>query len=166
MIKAIILDIDGTLTNNISWLKITELLGASVQEHERIFSQLTSSQLTYAESKQQLVNLWTSTGNANKDFLTEVFNNWSLKDGAHDLIRYFNEANIPTVLITGSVDLFAERIASILGVGYFYANTDLVWDNDGNLIDFNYERNQASKKVKQFNEFIDKIGISAPCTLR
>jgi HAD superfamily phosphoserine phosphatase-like hydrolase len=160
MIKAVILDIDDTLTDNVSWLKITELLEASVQEHERIFSRLTRNELTYLESKRQLFDLWKLTGNANKDFLTKAFSSWSIKDYASDLIQYCDSVSISTVLVTGSVDLFAEQIATILGVKHFYANTDLVWDNNGNLIDFNYERDQAHKKVEQFYDFINKICIS------
>jgi phosphoserine phosphatase len=159
MIKAVILDIDGTLTDGVSWLKITELLGASVSEHERIFREFLNQELTYAESKRQLIGLWQATGNANQTFLINIFSNWDFKHDARSLIDYCNEQHYLTVLITGSVDLFAEQIARKLDAHAWYANTQLVWDDKGNLIDFHYERDQATKKLEQFYDFLGNSTI-------
>ena len=36
-IKVVVFDIDGTLTDEISWLKMTESLGADPQKHQQIY---------------------------------------------------------------------------------------------------------------------------------
>ena len=66
MIKAVVFDIDNTLTNDVSWLKATELLGASVEKHVDIFDKFSKNKLSYKVSKQQLIQLWEDTGNNNK----------------------------------------------------------------------------------------------------
>jgi phosphoserine phosphatase len=74
--KAIIFDIDGTLSPEISWLALTRDLGASVDEHIRIYTDLKQGRIDYPESKRQLINLWRATGNANKAFFQKLFENW------------------------------------------------------------------------------------------
>jgi HAD superfamily phosphoserine phosphatase-like hydrolase len=154
MIKAVVLDIDGTLTHEVSWLKITELLGASVMQHEQIFELFLRNKLAYEEAKHQLVALWQATGNANKPYLSTMFDGWTLQDDAHELVNYLHRNNFITALITGSVDLFAQKLAEKLSIKNYYANTQLIFDDQQNLIDLHYERNQAQKKLEQFRLFM------------
>lgn len=159
MVKAVVFDIDGTLTYEVSWLKITELLGASVSEHEQIFDLFLKDKLTYEEAKRQLIDLWQSTNNANRPYLSALFDEWVLQDDAQELVDYLHSNNYITVLITGSVDLFAQKIAEKLSIKNYYANTQLIWDNQQNLIDLHYERDQARKKLAQFRAFVGKHGL-------
>lgn len=71
-LKAVIFDIDNTLTNDISWLRVTEILGASVSEHEAIFAKFLVNELPYKEAKRQLVRLWQATaGGSDNQALVE-----------------------------------------------------------------------------------------------
>lgn len=159
MIKAVVFDIDGTLTDDVSWLRLTELLGADVGEHGRIFQEYLNHDITYDESRRQLVGLWRATGNANRAFMTSIFNNWHFRKGTQSLVDYCHHHGYITVLITGSVDLFAESVALKLGIENWYANTNLVWDNNGQLIGYHYHRDQAAKKLEQFTDFVTEAGI-------
>lgn len=159
MAKAIIFDIDGTLTDTVSWLKITEILGASVDEHSRIFADFKEEKITYVESKQQLMALWQSSGNANREFMKQAFRNWDYSEGAEELIRSCRDKNYTVAIITGSVDLFAQVVAQHFGIDHYYANTELVWDWRGNLIDFHYTKDQSTKKLEQLHEFGKTTGI-------
>jgi phosphoserine phosphatase len=48
-IKAVIFDIDGTLTEHVSWVCLTEGLGASVDAHDIIYQAYLSEAITYEE---------------------------------------------------------------------------------------------------------------------
>ncbi len=159
MIKAVILDIDNTLTNDISWLKATELLGASVDKHVAIFDKFSKNELPYAAAKKQLIQLWQDTGNNTKEFWEDMFSKWPLKDDARGLVRHVAEQGYKLTLITGSFDIFAQAIAKKLGIPSWYANTEMVWDIDGTLVDFHYVRDQAAQKLIHFQEFIKQNGI-------
>lgn len=161
MIKAVVFDIDNTLTNDVSWLKATELLGASVEAHVDIFDKFSKNELSYEVSKSQLIQLWEDTGNNNKQFWEEMFLKWPLKDDAQELVDYAHRQNYKTVLITGSFDIFAKAIAEKLGIPLWYANTEMVWSTDDALIDFHYVRDQAAQKLVHFQEFIQQNGIDA-----
>ena len=158
IIKAIIFDIDGTLSSEVSWLKLTEGLGASVQKHMEIFEKYLNREISYKDAKGDLIRLWQTTGNANKDYMSEMFSSWKLKDDAHEIISYLcNHYKI--VLISGSIDLYVKSVANKLGIEDWYANTKTDWDKNSELIDFHCFRNQALKKLTQFRQFKKKYSL-------
>lgn len=154
-IKLIIFDIDGTLTEEVSWLKLTESLGADSLIHREIFSNFKLGKLSYGDAKTQLITLWQNTGNANKDFLSQQFSSWPLKKDAREVIEFLKN-KFQIVLISGSIDLYVETVANKLNIATWYANTKIIWDGKGNLIDFEYEPNQAQKKLDQLKEYLKK----------
>lgn len=158
--KAVIFDIDNTLTDDVSWLKATELLGASVDRHVDIFDKFSRNQLSYEISKKQLIQLWQGTGNNSKAFWEAMFVEWPLKADAKPLAEYTLGQGYKTALITGSFDLFAEAIARKLAIPSWYANKEMVWGNDSNLTDFHYVRDQAAQKLVHLQEFVNKHGLN------
>jgi HAD superfamily phosphoserine phosphatase-like hydrolase len=150
-IRAVVLDIDGTLSPQLSWLALTRDLGASVAEHSRIYEDYKKGLITYSESKRRLIGLWRSTGNANRQFLEMIFENWPLVDDALSIVKWLKE-RYTVCIITGSVDAYAKVITDKLGVDYWYANTKLEW-RKGQLIGYDYHLDQAVKKLEQFQEF-------------
>ena len=78
-VETIIFDVDGTLSDEISWLKLTEGLGASSETHAQIFAEFKAGELSYPEANNQLILSWQSTGNATKPYMEEMFRSWRLK---------------------------------------------------------------------------------------
>lgn len=153
MVKAVIFDIDGTLTPEISWTKLTLELGASVPDHLQIYENFKLGKLTYEESKKTLIALWQSSGPVTKGRLARMFESWTLNEGAIPLFRYLKSRGYKTCLITGSFDLYAEVIAKRLGADFWYANTKLAFNAQDKLTDFVYERDAGKKKLSQFLQF-------------
>lgn len=158
-IRAVIFDIDGTLMHGISWTKLTEELGASKAEHERIHTATKSGQMGYEEARKALIAMWRNDGHLSRGKLTKIFESWELKDDAASLFSYLNSKGYITCLITGSMDLFAEVVAKKVCSDFWYANNNLIWDKDDNLHDFYYEPKQDEKKLKQFMEFCELNSI-------
>lgn len=152
-IKAVIFDIDGTLSPDISWTKLTLLLGASVPDHLSMYEKFKNGTMEYDEAKKILLSLWTASGPLTKTKLQAIFDKWAIKDEAIPIFRYLKEKGYVTCLITGSVDLFAKTIAARVGADSWYANTDLIWDTSDNLVDLNYELKASEKKLRQLKEF-------------
>lgn len=157
-IKAIIFDIDGTLTPEISWLKLTEGLGTSAEKHSEIFEKYLNNEIPYKKAKGDLIKLWQKTGNANREHMTKMFRSWKLKEDAHNIITYLNK-KYQIILISGSLDLYVKAVADKLGVDTWYANSKIDWDKYDNLKDFHYFRNQALKKLVQFRHFKKKYNL-------
>ena len=158
-IKAIIFDIDGTLSHDISWTKLTLMLGASVPDHEQIYDDFKNGRMEYEESKKALLKLWRGDGEVTKAKLEKLFNDWELKPDAKEVFDYLKNKGYRTCLVTGSVDLFAEVIARRLGADEYYANTILHWDENNHLHDYTYEIHAGDKKLAQLMEFCKKNSI-------
>jgi HAD superfamily phosphoserine phosphatase-like hydrolase len=158
-IQVIVFDVDGTLTEEISWLKLTECLGADPLQHSQIYEAFKAHQLSYDDAKRQLIGLWQQTGRANRDVIKKIFSDWNVKADAVEIIEYLKQ-KYEVILISGSVDIYIEVLADRLGIATWYANTQLVWDENGNLSDFHYELNQAKKKVEQLEEYLQQSGYT------
>lgn len=157
--EAIIFDVDGTLSPDISWTALTRDLGAPVEEHVRLFQALKNGEMTYEDSRDKLVALWQATGNANRAFFTNLFESWQLMDGATSVVDKLKE-NYKVCLITGSMDLFAATVATKLGVDDYFANATLQWDEAGNLSGLTYELQQSKTKLEQFLGYCSVRGLS------
>jgi phosphoserine phosphatase len=150
--KAVVFDIDGMLSPEVSWLALTRDLGASVDDHAHIYDDYKTGRIGYEESKRQLIEIWHATGNANKVFFQNLFEHWSLNPAAQQVIDGARE-RYTLCLITGSMDLYAQTIARKLGIKHWYANTTLRWNDQGELVDMDYELRQTERKLEHFAEF-------------
>lgn len=159
-VKAVIFDIDGTLSPENSWTAFSRDLGSSVAEHLAIYQDHLTGKIGLDESKRMLLKLWLATGNANKHNIEQMFASWPLRNDAQDVVEWLKQKGIRVCLITGSVDLYAKHIAERLGVSDYYANATLVFDDNGNLDNFDYTIDQAEIKLRQLREFCAKYDIN------
>lgn len=158
--KAVVFDIDGTLSPDVSWLALTRDLGGPVEQHIQIYTDYKAGTIDYPTSKSQLIDLWRTTGKANKTFFARLFDALPLDPAAERIVQAAKVGHL-VCLITGSMDMYAETVAKKLGIENWYANTTLHWDTDGNLVDMDYELNQAAKKLEQFGEFCGLHSLEA-----
>jgi len=156
--EAVVFDIDGTLSPEVSWLALTRDLGAPVEQHVQIYKDYKEGKIDYPASKEQLIGLWRSTGNANKKFFGQLFDALPLDPAAEKVVQTAKVGRL-VCLITGSMDLYAETVAQKLGIDKWFANTTLHWDSQGNLVDMDYELNQAARKLEQYTQFCQENGI-------
>jgi HAD superfamily phosphoserine phosphatase-like hydrolase len=156
--RAVVFDIDGTLSPDISWLALTRDLHAPVEQHVQIYTDYKNGTIDYPASKTKLLDLWRSTGNANKTFFSLLFDALPLDPATEQVVQSAKVGRL-VCLITGSMDLYAQTVARKLGIDRWYANTTLHWDTTGNLVDMDYELNQGKKKLEQFVQFCQSNGL-------
>lgn len=159
--EAVIFDVDGTLTPEVSWPAMTKGLGASVEEHIKIYNNFVEERISYEEAKGKLLVLWQSTGNANKEFLLSLFTNLPLRPEAKQVIDYLKSRGYLICLLSGGVDLHVQEVARKLEVDSYLTSAELVWDSQGNLVDFHYAIRQGQRKLEQFLEFCRAHGIDS-----
>ncbi|MDB5182518.1 MAG: phosphoserine phosphatase SerB [Candidatus Saccharibacteria bacterium] len=157
--KAVVFDVDGTLTEDNSWYAFTRSLGASEAEHLAIYEGQSSGQIGHDEAKTKILALWLATGKASKKFIEETFSNIPVREDAYPLIKWLQENKYPVCLITGSSRIYAATIAEKLGVEEYYANANLFFDGTGMLKGFHYDADQAKIKLEHLAEFCKKHGI-------
>ena len=158
-IKLICFDVDGTLVDNTSWLILAEGMGCSPQAAFNIFNRARKGELSFIEAERLLTKLYQDSGNANKYFIKNLFDNIVVKDEAEDLISYLKEKGFKIYLISGAIDIYVESVAKKLNVDGFYANSFLEFDNQGIVQKINYRNNQGEVKIEQLQDLIRKLGI-------
>lgn len=158
-IKAVIFDIDGTLTEHNSWYAFTRDIGGSEAEHLAIYEGQRNGSIGFDEAKQKLLEMWQSSGKANRKDITSIFNKWDIRPEAYPLAKWLHASGYRICLITGSVKIYASIIARRLGVKDYYANADLYFNEKDELEAFHYDTDQAAVKVDQFTEFCKKYKL-------
>ncbi len=152
-IKAIIFDVDQTLTVEVSWLKFTRLLGADEAKHSDIFQKFKTGELSYPKAKSQLLKLWLATDKANVFTIRDIFRSFEFSQGTEDIIKYLQAKGYKLCLISGSMDLYIEIVAQRLKIDDWYASTKMHFEADGKLYDFDYTLGRGEEKLKFFDQF-------------
>lgn len=161
MIKAIVFDLDGTLTvpaSGAAWLELTKGLGGNADEHLEIFKKLTTGEVSLEDAKEKLLISWNLYGPVNKKRAQEIFSLIPLREDAEEMVRYLRSKNYLLSLITGSPNTYAEVFAKKLSILEYFAN-DFVYDKNENLIDFIYDPAQDEKKLRQLQEFLARHNL-------
>lgn len=158
--KALIFDVDHTLTEGVTWYKVTEKLGASTYTHADIFMRFLDGKISYQKAKQELFKIWLKNGPVSKQKLIEVFENIHIKGEAISLLNELQNKGYTICLISGSIDMFVKILANRLGIKHAYGNSKLRFDEEDNWIDLEYTKNEAMLKVEQLEDFLEKTGFT------
>ncbi len=159
--KAIITDVDSTLTERTTWYALTEKLGGSPYEHADLFMQFLRGEMTFHQVKKDLFKIWNTNGPVHKNQLVDIFRDIPLKGEAHAMVNNLKEAGYTLCLISGSIEMFIEEVAKKFEIEHYYGNSVFHFDNDGYWIDLEYSKDESKLKIEQFEDFLKKTGFKA-----
>jgi phosphoserine phosphatase len=161
MFKAVVFDIDGTLTRDISWVKLTTEIGGSLEFNDEVIKKWETDELTESEAREKLIENWSKAGKATKKEFVSILQNISLREDAKEVVDYLKNKGYVVIMITGSFDLYAQIVGEKLDVKEWFANTVLMWDEDGSLLDVQTckDSEAQNRKVDFFKAFCDKNNL-------
>jgi phosphoserine phosphatase len=158
-IKAVILDLDQTITSDVgSWSQFTQLLGADLSTHLKIYSEFKSGNLSYQAAKQQLILLWKSAATLDRISIENLFEKIELRDGVLDAVDYL-KGKYKLCIISGAIDIFVDAISSKVGIVDKYAATKFIFDDNNVLTDFDYKLSRGEEKVGFLHQFCSKYHL-------
>jgi HAD superfamily phosphoserine phosphatase-like hydrolase len=158
--KAIIIDVDKTLTERTTWYELTERLGGSSREHASIFVNYLQGHISFDQAKKELFALWNSNGPVHKDQLIDIFKTVPLRGEAFSVFNELQDRGYELCLISGSIKMFIEIVAERFNIKHYYGNSELLFDEKGYWIDFLYNKDEANHKVSQLNHFLDTTSFT------
>jgi phosphoserine phosphatase len=159
LIKAVILDLDQTLTTDFgSWLQFTTLLGADQNVHAEIFKKYKLGEMSYKKAKTELIDLWKITGKTNRQDVVYAFNRIKLRKGVLNAVKYLKR-NYLVCIISGAIDIFVNVIADKLEINNFYASTKFIFNDKDELVDFEYKLSRGEIKLEYFYDFCSKNNL-------
>ena len=156
--RAIVTDVDQTLTERTTWYELTEKLGGSARDHADIFTRFLKSHISNEQMKRELFAIWTQNGPVTKQQLRDIFLTVPLRGEAFALFNELQDRGYELCLISSSSDLFVETVAERFKIKHWYANSKLHFNEKGEWIDFDYTREEALLKKEQLQQFFDATG--------
>lgn len=159
--KLAFIDIDETLTPKgvNSWVETTKAVDGSVDELLSSLGRLLSGEITTEESIGEVVSNWTRKGRATREVIEQAAKDIELVDDAQDFTQGLRELGYEPILLTGSMNVYAGVIASRLGVETYLFNSELTFDEEGNLAHMTYDPDQAIKKLEQAKRLAEQRGV-------
>jgi phosphoserine phosphatase len=131
MLKLVALDMDGTLVDVASsWGAVHAYFGDSNTEGLQAFMDNRIDDAEFVRSDVRI--WWRHRPQLSRRDLEEILGLVPLMPGAHRLIDGLHERGIRTAIVSGGVDVLAERIARELGIDRVLAN-GFATDGDGRL---------------------------------
>lgn len=130
-IKVVLFDMDGVLTDTISsWKYIHDYFNTN---NERSVDSYLKGEIDDMEFIKRDVSLWKQNGQMiTQDKLKDILSNVPLMKGAKKSVRFLNENNIKTVIVSAGLDILAVDVAKRLGIDEVFANGIKI-DADGRL---------------------------------
>ena len=158
-VNTVIFDVDSTLSKGESFELLTVGLGADYSKQLEILENYKNKRVDFQAAIGQMIDLWKSTGNANKGFMEEMFRSWPLENGAMEAVDYIKSKSYRICLMSGAVDTFVKIVAEKLKIKYWYANSKFTFDKNGELNGFEYHPNQSREKLVHLEDFLIKNKI-------
>ncbi|WP_048147184.1 HAD-IB family phosphatase [Pyrococcus abyssi] len=118
MKKLMAFDLEGTLTDMISWEMLHRKFGTceKAKKHAELFF---SGKISYEEWARLDASLWVGR---RKEEVEETFKDVKLKPGAQELASWLKGNGFKIAIISGGLMCLAKKIANILNVDHVYAN--------------------------------------------
>jgi len=119
-LKAVIFDLDGTLTPIRSvWQYIHERLGTWESQGLRSLNAFLAGKITYKEFAERDVDAWRGTPYTT---IESIVNEIPLRNGAKEVARTLRAVGIEMAILSSGLGVLVRRVAGILGVERYIAN--------------------------------------------
>ncbi len=127
--KLIAFDMDGVLTEYFSsWVWVHEHFGTDNDEALRAY---IAGKIDDLEFMRRDINLWKERKkDLNREYIREILDGVPIRSGAKELMEWLRSNGCRTAIISGGIDILAERIGRELGMDYVFAN-GLEFDDKG-----------------------------------
>ncbi|OEJ35233.1 HAD-IB family phosphatase [Streptomyces subrutilus] len=158
-VRAVVCDLDHTLTPHSSVIELSRALAAPIGEVTTLYCNYQNGQLTHEQTRTQLLTLWTRAGLATRTTIETVFHQLPLKDDALRFAAALAARGLPLCLITSSAQLYADIMTLRLGATCGYGNGQVFFNTAGGLEDIDFTPDTADLKLRQLAEFTTEHGL-------
>ena len=159
-IMLVCFDLNKTLIKENSWLNLNLAMGITQEEDDLLMRWYEEGVLSYEETNQILLSMYKKRGKANRANILEAISTYTYMPGALDLVKNLQEKGYEIALITGAMDILADKVASELGITMSSANNIFIFDEDDYLQDLVMFGDDGIAKRTHLEEFATKLGIN------
>ncbi len=143
MVKLAVFDMDGTLIEKkSSWATLNMAFGTS-QVGLRGLELYNKGVIKYPEFMMRDIAAWPET--TTRAQIEQILLDYRLRSDAKETLRRLEEDGFEIAMLSGGIDILAQKVASELGIEEWIAN-GLKFDEDGRLLKEGICRVEPSKK--------------------
>lgn len=155
--QAVFFDMDGTLTDRISsWEWVHRHFGVDNTANWQAFLR---GDFDDAEFMRRDIAQWKKEGRVHRDRLRQALEDIPLIPGARELVEALHRQGTKTIIITGGLDLLAERVCQETGIQEHVGN-GLCYDEHGWLLDEGVLRVPVKDKGQPVRHVLQRWGIA------
>jgi len=163
MIRAVVFDCDGVLSNNgSSWQLIHEQFGTGKDDngkHEKILEMFLDGNISEEEFVTHDIQLWRGVRpKIHRDDIMRCYSGVGLIEGARVVVEELQRRGVFVAIVSSGVDILVGTIANMLKVDDWVAN-GFEWDEDGWLVRglptrvFSHNKGLMVEKLARINGF-------------
>lgn len=155
-LELVFLDMDGTLVHGSSWEVLHEAFGVSNETNWRRYQR---GEMDDHEFMRSDIELWAlHEREVHVDEVDAILARTPLMDGARELVASLHARNVATCIVSGGLDLLAQRVCERLGIDMYVAN-GLRLKETGHLAGEGFVFVEIKDKGKVTREIRERLGV-------
>lgn len=159
MLKLVVFDMDGVLVNTkSSWYYIHSYFGTDNFQNIRLYNQ---NKIDYLEFMKKDISLWfKNKEKININTIKKILETVPIMEGADKVFKYLQNKNIQTAIVTGGLELLANRLKDKFNINYIFANA-LETDGNCDLTGNGIMRVEPREKGKVLEKLMDDLSLNS-----
>lgn len=154
-----VLDMDGTLLLDNSWLVLHKAFGLTALEDDVLLQLYQEGVVNYREWTDLIVRIYKSRGYATKARAYNALNSCRVHPQANQLVKTVKELGLQPVVLSGGLDVLVQDVARRLQIKRWAANHTMAFNDEGALEDLVIQDDDVAFKVSTLEYWCEKLDI-------
>ena len=150
--ELIIFDLNKTLINENSWLKLNRAMGVTADEDADLLERAARGEITDSEAQLELLNLYQQRGDVSRAHIAQILAEYTYRPFAREVVVELGRRGYELAIISGAMDILVAQVADELGIILWRAGNQFIFDENDELVDIIAPDNDAEAKLEQLKQ--------------
>lgn len=160
MIKAVVLDMDGTVLPMNSWQELHRTCGLLEVEDQVMLRWYFEGAISYRQWTDLIASIYKARGLATRDAVRAAFDRCTVDPSAEELVADVQRLGLRLILLSGGVDELVSRVADHLHIEERAANHRIEYAADGRFERLEIQADDRQFKVERLLAFCRRHALS------
>ena len=158
--KLIVFDLNKTLINENSWLKLNQAMGVTEDEDADLLKRAACGKITDSEAQLELLDLYKQRGDVSRAHIAQILTEYTYKPFAREVVAELGRCGYELAIISGAMDILVAQVADELGIALWRAGNQFIFDKNDELINIVAPDNDAEAKLEQLKQLAAERGLA------